>query len=279
MPARLTVELDRALTAPPKRHGAALHGAVLAALDFRDPQLARTLHSKEAGGASPSRSAPASSTGPPALTPVRSEGAGGAFDIGLIDENLAERVVQALEHARLEVDGEGRRVGEVLGVEHAFNDIVADASALTGWTFTFRSPTCVRVRSGPDAPERTEPLPHPSLVFARLLRRWQSCTEVALPGQESLGEVIDGWLAPAAAQLHTERHTTKPPRGWAVGGRGTAVWTLLRPRDVSREVQSGLSALTRFGTLCGVGDHTSRGMGDVSVRPATKRDMRGQFPQ
>lgn len=279
MPSRLAVKLDTTLAEPAHRHGAGLHGAVLSALGEWDPELPKALHPHGGEGSAAAGETNATRPMPPALTPVRSEGTGGAFEIGLIDDGLAEKVSEALSDRTLDVNGHVVRVEEVVGVAQPFAEIVDETPALTAWTVTFRSPTCVRVRSAAGAPERTEPLPHPSLVFTRLKQRWERCSDVALPGDAALDEVIAGWLAPAAAALRTQRHTTKPPQGWAVGGVGTAVWVLLRSREVTADVQRALSALARFGALCGVGDHTTRGMGHVSARPATRRDMRGELPE
>lgn len=265
MPARLVVELDDAVPEPPERHGPALHGAVLAALGRGDEELARLLHPGEGRVAAPLT-----------LTPAVGREGGAAFEMGFVHDELAARAAMALEHGKLEVGGQPLAVTGLGGVRQAFSEIAEQAPLVNGWTVTLRSPTCVRIPGGPGNPTRTEPLPNAPLLLERLRRRWAQWSDTPLPGDDQVREVSEDRIVCAAADVRTVRHTTKPPRGWAVGSVGTVVWTLLQPDMVSAPVRRGLSALFRLAALTGAGDHTSRGMGHVTARPATKQDGRGR---
>lgn len=268
MPTRLLVTVDGQLDQPPHRHGSALHGAVLAALHRHNPNLAKRFHPP---------SQPHSPATPLALTPLRPAASGSEFELGLVDDELADPVADALTAAQLTIHDTSLRVSDLSGVHQPFTDLVNHAPPVTAWTFTLHSPTCLRIPHREGIPERTEPVPHPTLAFDRLRRRWDRLSPVPLPGDDRIDATIKGWLAIAAAQLHTVRHTTKPPRGWAPGAVGSIVYTLLQPNRAQDDVRSGLSALSRFAALAGLGDHTSRGMGHVSVRPATRSDMASSF--
>lgn len=129
----------------------------------------------------------------------------------------------------------------------------------------FASPTAFRT-SGADTP-----LPIPEHVFRSLWQKWNAFCPEALEIDRIWPEFVKGCvMVSELTNLNTERwRFAEGTHGVSTGFTGTAAFTLLPPSQCKEfaEIWEGadqvLRLLAAFSHFCGVGHHTTVGMGQV----------------
>lgn len=256
MPARLVITLRPTAQAPRGDDGPAVQAAFLDSVRLTAPLLADHLHAPSAYR-------------PYCVTQTRIADGAVRFEIGVLHDGLVETVVVALDEAmsdRLALRQRPYVVerGDVYVLPYAE---LRDRSTASGtWEVTFRSPTAFRVPGATrEKPARVLSFPDPGLVLHRLAQR------LTMYSEEAATSPVDAWLdrvVVSSFELRTKLHLVKAQsRVTLPGAVGWARYELLAG---SPEHAAAFGALFEFANFAGIGDGTTKGMGDVRCRAVPK---------
>lgn len=240
----------------PSHGGEAIHGLFLSLLAHRSPALASRLHDEQ--GRRAFSLSPLLGCYQMAGRSVGEPGAAIFFEVGLLGSELVVSGASALHDAS--AGGAelplGRSTVTIKQVEPAASgplvrypeELVETAREDRCLAAEFLIPTAFKVRG------RNYLFPHPELVFASLLDRWNAFSGVPLP--PSL-DASFGSVAVSRYRLHTEMVTFSRYK-W-IGFKGWA--TFLLPPTLPEEAVRALNCLADFAFYSGVGAKTAMGMG------------------
>jgi CRISPR-associated endoribonuclease Cas6 len=249
VPARVIVTTRLAAGPAPGPSGPALHAALLAAIRRRDATLAADLHDRR-----PPK--------PFALSPLSPDGDALRFEVGVLDDPLAEPIALALDETDLTVLRSTLAIERIDVYPAHYEDLLAAAPA-TRWRLALHSPTTLRLPASRGESRRTLPFPEPVGVLERLRARFEAFAPAGL-----LAPGLDRGIAAVvvtAFDLRTARALVRPPDRHEVGALGRITYELPHPGGFDEHTRRSLHALFLLAAYAGLGDQTTKGLGWVRL--------------
>jgi CRISPR-associated endoribonuclease Cas6 len=183
----------------------------------------------------------------------------------LLDDALQAPFLQGLEATEvIDLNGALLAIGEVKVEECTYQDLARRAQVEAAkrphrarhLNLEFLTPV-VLYRSGLPLP-----LPDPVLVFRRYLSLWDTFAPRELWRNFNLLDAVQFHVALTEHRLETRRVRWDEKRT-GVGFLGSATYVVRRWEKLGAEFLANVQMLARFGTFCGTGLGTARGLGQT----------------
>lgn len=249
VPARIIVTAQLTSGPIPGPSGPALHAALLAAIQRRDPRLASELHDRP-----PPK--------PFAITPLVTEESRLRFELGVLDDALTESIALALDECELTLLRSELAIERIDVYPASYRDLL-EAEPASRWRLELRSPTTLRLPAAHGRTRRVLPFPEPVAVLERLRTRFETFAPAGLLTTDL--DTAISTVVVASFDLHTQRALVRSPDHWEIGAVGWVVHHLPRPADLDDWTRRSLNALYLLAAYAGLGDQTTKGLGWVRL--------------